>query len=271
MNMYWYKAAADAHWNTPGNWWSDHTSLGAGHTNVAAGRIPTTNDAVYLLGATAPDTDPSAVTLMVFDTSGLMTGSYYATGMITIASGGTLVMGLLDGPGNYHAWFGDANSAGSITFNDETSSGGQLGDYAVFNDSSTNCNGGGGICGRYARFNDASYTGVGSMQGLGDYATFNNTGPNEGDFYGTTYYIEGSNVDLLGMDYAAGGDVTLYLTKPDANVKTPTAFSCDVMIMAQADLTAPNILTGKTILGVPGSHPTVAETLASVKGVVLNI
>ena len=169
-NKWWNKTGADAQWNTvTGNWWDD-----AAFTEQAAA-IPQTNDFVYLCGETQPSTAPSAVTLSGFDTQGLLatlTGS--RTANITIAAGGTLVIGDPAAPGDFtHSWGGDASLAATSTFYDLGINAltATVGDHATFNAGTTNY----GTVGDYATFNAASAVGnIEETSGvIGNYATFN--------------------------------------------------------------------------------------------------
>jgi hypothetical protein len=128
MNLYWYKTGADAHWATvTGNWWTD-----AAHTQQASG-IPSTDDSVYILGATAPDTAPSvAVSLLGFDTTGL-TGvlATVVTVPITIKATGTLTINnsVKDGASpKLHHWGGVALNGATVLLGQEASNAGTLGD-----------------------------------------------------------------------------------------------------------------------------------------------
>lgn len=110
-NIYFYNDGTqpDAHWDTADNWWSD-----SGHS-TPAGATPADGDSVYLLGTNPPSAAPgTAITLAVFDTSGMLAnfevGSPVVTPAITINSGGTLTVGVA-GNASYDHWFGGATAS----------------------------------------------------------------------------------------------------------------------------------------------------------------
>lgn len=274
-NKYWYQTGANANWDALANWWTHPTHL------VQADAIPVAGDAVYLLGATAPDSDPALdVALSVFDTSQLAAESYSAPANVSIGEGGTLIMGDLAEPGNFHAWTGDASLAASATFYDSSYiDAGTVGDNAVFNDSSANVGTVGdnatfnvgatnlGIVGDGATFNDSAYNASGE---IGDTATFDTDAAQGGTFTGTTYYVRGSSVDFSLAAFTAVGTISFVLTLADSQFTglittngVATAAAHTVSIASQAGLVAGNIVDGVTILGVPGEHPTVAQTQAA--------
>ena len=207
-NIYWYKAGADAHWDTvTGNWWDD-----AAHT-VQAAAVPQIGDSVYLLGATAPDTGPAApIEFFRCDTSGLSVVNLLAaiTADITLSAGGFLTMGdPLSVAGNDHAWGGATDTTGTFVFNDHASNEGTVGDYAVFNSTSFNFS---GVVGDYSTWNDETFNATTAVVGdystwngesnnqdggeVGDFATINSTHTQEGTWTGSTFNI-GAAVEFV--------------------------------------------------------------------------
>jgi len=111
-SKYWYKTGVNAHWATvTGNWWDD-----AAHTQQSAA-VPAANDAIHLLGATAPDTGPAApITFSSMDSSGLAAALDQAVtdGLITLHSAnGVNRFGNAAGA---HVFSGTITAAASVTF-----------------------------------------------------------------------------------------------------------------------------------------------------------
>jgi hypothetical protein len=275
MNIYWLKQGANAHWNTlTGNWWT--SVLGDLSDKVQALALPTTGDFVYLRGATAPDTPPTvAVALSGFDTQGLSVaylGSGVTDAKVSIQAGGTLIMGDPAAPGNMHCWAGETAASGTFIFNDSSSSGGTVGDYATFNDYSSSSE---GTVGDYATFNDHSISSSGGT--VGDYATFNDRSSNYstvgdhvsiystmiqyGTWTGTTFYI-GAAVNFDAEATLSGAPpLTFVLMNAAADLATfdlelgKFADKNAVVSFNQTNLAAGNIKYGIPILGVSGTLP----------------
>jgi hypothetical protein len=165
-DAYFYKNVTNAHWATANNWWTTSAH------NVALGRIPVADDAVYLIGETAPDTGPAvAIKFLRFDSTGLAAAlaASFSTN-ITIESTGWPLGNLSIGNllGYNHEWGGTAVQSGtSITFVTGTNYG-TVGELATLNNHSANY----GTVGNSATFNNSdNYGGT-----VGDYSTFNNIG-----------------------------------------------------------------------------------------------
>jgi len=227
-HLYWNKTGANAHWNTvTGNWWTD-----AAHT-VQAGAIPQANDYVHIDGATAPDTAPTAITLSGYDTTNYIGVSGSGkTSSITIAAGGTLIIG---GMSSSYWWQGDATSNAGVVMT--VGAGGLVGSPApngavfnstgvhasagsgnniVFNGSSVNS--GAGVLGTGAVFNDSSS----SCGTVGAGAIFNSTAAQYGTF-GATATLErdtifGGNLGNLNFNAAGSGTTTIDLQGHTATI-----------------------------------------------------
>jgi hypothetical protein len=207
-------AAPTTHWDEQNGGatyvhWRDASPTGA-----VASALPTTDDEVYLTGATAPTTGPgSAITFTVFDSSALTAAALVAavTQNITIKAAGKLYMAAIGETGRAHVWKGTASASGiaillcgacenqgtlganasfndsavnkagatvgaNATFNGNTvnESTGTVGASAVFNGNAVNA----GTVGNYATFNGSAYNS--STGTVGTNATFNDTAVNLG-------------------------------------------------------------------------------------------
>jgi len=94
-NIYWYKDAADAHWDTLGNWWDD-----AAHTTPASS-IPVDSDAVYFLGTVQPDNSPGTPlnVLLRWDTTGF--DNDFDCSVFTMATDFVAITNVFIGNGTY--------------------------------------------------------------------------------------------------------------------------------------------------------------------------
>jgi hypothetical protein len=127
--LYWYKAGADAHWNTlTGNWWNN-----AAHTSQAAA-IPTTSDTIYLYGATAPDTGPDSILYFAYVDSANLTGAWTTSTKVGIATSGTLIIGNASAVHTFNGAF-QTSASGTATFNNGSVAGGSIAN-PTFNGSS---------------------------------------------------------------------------------------------------------------------------------------
>ena len=173
------------HWNTLANWFTNSACT------TAASSIPQTGEAVYLKGAVAPDTGPSAaLTVARFDTSGLSQALDSSAGTVTsnvnIAAGGALLMGVAGNATYIQKWYGTmANSTPTATFQGVSENYATIKGNAVFNDSSSSIGSPSsyGIVEGYALFNDLSHTEIFT------------------DGYGVSYYVHCNG----GVGLAFGG------------------------------------------------------------------
>ena len=205
-NAYWNKeSGVNAAWATHDqNWWNNvlHRS-----GTDELGAVPSSGDALFFLGSTAPADDGLIVSYLSIDTSEL-TANFTFTSDITVT--GSLVLGVPGGT-EVHVWSGDANSVNNALIQGASviSSSGFLGKDAVFRDTAS-INDANITVGTNIRFYDSS----GATGGTLDTNIF---------CYGTHSFTEAdSDLVITGATFFVYGTLTINNTAANTLTGTPT-------------------------------------------------
>ncbi len=205
-NAYWHKeSGVNAAWATHDqNWWDNVL-----HRNGTdeLGAVPSSGDALFFLGSTAPADDGLVVSYLSIDTSQLA-DDFTFTGGITVT--GSLVLGV-PGGSEAHVWSGDANAVNNALFQGASilSTSGEVGNDATFRDTAS-IDDADVTLGKNIRFYDSS----GATGGTLDTNIF---------CYGVHSFTEAdSDLVITGATFFVYGTLTINNTGGNTLTGTPT-------------------------------------------------
>jgi hypothetical protein len=175
-----------------GNWFTDHSSLGGAHTDVAATALPgSTDDVVFLSSIEGPGVEMTVNTAVCFSS-----GAFNGLDALICTGGATF-----NGASNCGGYI-----TGDVTFNGTSFNNGVITGNVTLNDSSHNS----GTVSGNATFNDSSYSDGGTVNGTITHGDGWNA-------YDAVYWLDNTATTLsetgggvyLGHAYQAGEVVTI--------------------------------------------------------------